>query len=72
MALLTGLTANGTEVPVQVKPDGALVAEHTDEDLLRLRSPDGTLWLVTVDDAGVLATTVVPVVTANRPSPDIR
>ena len=27
MALLTGLTADGTEVPVQVKPDGALVAE---------------------------------------------
>jgi len=27
MALLTGLTADGTEVPVQVKPDGKLVAE---------------------------------------------
>jgi hypothetical protein len=27
MALLTGLTADGVEVPVQVKPDGKLVAE---------------------------------------------
>jgi hypothetical protein len=27
MALLTGLTADGLEVPVQVKPDGKLVAE---------------------------------------------
>jgi len=27
MPLLTGLTADGTEVPVQVEPDGVLVAE---------------------------------------------
>lgn len=27
MTLLTGLTADGTEVPVQVKPDGTLIAE---------------------------------------------